>query len=606
MTGRHSFDELSTADSVLWVPTDQGLRFFVDSEVITQAIYVYRPVFDDGGIVVDLEVVRVNKAALRVPLAAHIVEGVRASSVFVDASAAYRAANDVWHGRPVATYHIERRGMDADVPIVVHYEVATLRVGDFIVQVSTDHTTVTQLESADARFRLMADASDAALVLLVRDTTTGTYVIGYANPIARQQAPGIRYGASLPSDSQVFTPELLEQVGRGEAVRTVVRHQVATRQSEFQVVVSPVGADELMLSWRELTNEQTARDELRRSDEVLEAVGRGSFGTIAVYESEMNDGEIAGLTMLWSASDHDRSHEALDPDRALPADDVLRLARKMVANGSSKQTGWVTVPGTGGERSLEFSLVRTGDRFVLEFVERTDELAARAQIAALNASAEAQRAFMSRVSHEMRTPLNVIHGFSQLLSRVQLTPEVQSYAAHIGDGVDRMVQIVDHLLLLGQIEQGVVGFDYAMYTIAELHAAITDQLRHQPWWPSTQVVANHTSRFSAVVRADTTRWGLAIAMLAEATLEAYPTDMLRLDTFVTSTSAGVQLIAATNAHTVRDLWMPFATSHTIPGAGLGLAVARSLLLALGVRVEVRHSLTSPAESSLVLTVEPVS
>ena len=143
--------------AVVWSIGPDGQHFYLDSEAITQAVYVYQPIFDADGIIVDLEVIRVNEAAQRVPLATHIVEGVRTSEVFVDPSLAVDAANMVWSGATVQPYHIERRGFDADVPMAVHYEVKTLRVGDFIVQVSTDHTTVTQLESADARFRLMAD-----------------------------------------------------------------------------------------------------------------------------------------------------------------------------------------------------------------------------------------------------------------------------------------------------------------------------------------------------------------------------------------------------------------------------------------------------------------
>jgi signal transduction histidine kinase len=597
---------VATDQGVVWASDGNDLHFYVDSEAITQAVYVYRPILNAEGRIVDLEVVRVNEAAQRVPLAAHIVEGVRASDVFVDPSVALDAANQVWSGEVTQPYHIERRGVDADVPMVVHYEVKTLRVGEFVVQVSTDHTTVTQLESADARFRLMADASDTALVLFVRDSETGAYVIGYANPAARKQVPTIRYGATLPPEAEVLAPDLLEAVRSGQPLRRVVSHSVLARHSDFLVIAAPVGPEEVMLSWRELTDAQIARDELRRSDRVLEAIGRGAFGSIAVYEPVEVDGRLTELSLMWEADGHSGTHEAIGLRGLIPERELLRMAQQVQASGGATQTGWLSVPQGAEQRSVEFTLVQAGDRFVLEAVERTRELAARTELAAFTASAEARRTFLSRVSHEMRSPLNVINGYSQLLQRVALDASTQAFAVGIAEGVQRMVTMVDDLLLLGQIEQGVVHFEQRALTIGELHAAVVEHLVDEPYWSAPTVEASDTSRFSAVVRTDPARFAAVIGSLLEVGVEAHPSDRVRLDTFMRGARAGLQLVAHRDSATVRDFWMPFVASHVIPGVGLGMAVARSLISALGVEAEVRFGVASPDDASLTLTLEPTA
>ncbi|MEI8240670.1 MAG: hypothetical protein WCI22_14750, partial [Actinomycetota bacterium] len=269
---------------VLVVQGRSGWRLFVDSESIKQAVYVYRPVFDPDGVIVDLEVVMVNEAARGVPLSTHIVEGVLTSNVFVDHGTALDAANSVWRGEPVPTYHVERRGFHTGQPIVVHYEVATLRVENYLVQVSVDHTTVTQLASADTRFKLMAEASSSALVLLSLDSGSGAYLIVYANPAAFKDVPGLRIGANLPVSIDEIIVGSIEELRAGAIVRHLWTREVLVRRVVVEATITPVGTDELMLSWRELTSEQLAVAELERSDRVLQAIGAGAFGSIAVYE----------------------------------------------------------------------------------------------------------------------------------------------------------------------------------------------------------------------------------------------------------------------------------------------------------------------------------
>ena len=49
--------------AAVWNIGPDGRHFYLDSEAITQAVYVYQPIFDAGGLIVDLEVIRVNDAA---------------------------------------------------------------------------------------------------------------------------------------------------------------------------------------------------------------------------------------------------------------------------------------------------------------------------------------------------------------------------------------------------------------------------------------------------------------------------------------------------------------------------------------------------------------
>jgi hypothetical protein len=92
-----------------------------------------------------------------------------------------------------------------------------------------------------------------------------------------------------------------------------------------------------------------------------------------------------------------------------------------------------------------------------------------------------------------------------------------------------------------------------------------------------------------------------VVLLAEASVGAAGHHGIVVAPFVRGTRAGVQFVTDTASPVSDALWRPFVTSHTIPGAGLGMAVARSMAKALDVAVELRDVPGSPELVRLVLT-----
>lgn len=591
------------APEVVAVAGEHGVRLLIDSEALQQAVYLYRPMFEPGTEhIVDLEIVQVNSAARRLPLAAHIVEGVLASEVFVDMHEAVVAANGAWQGRRVPSYLIERRGFADGQPLVVRYEIATMRVGEFLVQVSVDHTTVGRLASADVRFRMMAEASNDPLLLLSRELTGDLFILVYANPAALAAAPQLRVGARLPELFGGYVRDTVQGLQPGDSIRRIVEFDLVTRRVLFDAAFTDVGDGQFMVSAREITSADRVRSELERSDRVLRAIGEGAFGTIAVYEPMYDDeGDVVELHLLWSAEGHGQrggQRGPLDPTSVLGDDDLLRMAREMLDSGEPSRSGWVPVRDAGAERSVEYTLVLAGDRFVLEFVERTEELAARTALAMVTATSEAQRSFLSRVSHEMRSPLNVIHGYSQLLGQLHLPEPAGGHVAHIDRGVSRMVQIVDDLLLLGQLDQGLLALDPQRVDVGDLAADILAAA------PDALVPAGVHPR-GVHVHTDRARFGTVGQLLVEASLAVDRSEPVELAPFARGTSAGVQLVVRADAGVVAQVWGPFVAGHGVPGAGLGLAVARSLAGALDVVAELREVPGDEARVALVLFTQTV-
>jgi signal transduction histidine kinase len=374
----------------------------------------------------------------------------------------------------------------------------------------------------------------------------------------------------------------------------------------LEATFTDVGDGQVMMTVRELTSRESARAELERSDRVLRAIGAGAFGTIAVYEPQFEGRHLVELTLLWSAAGHGHGaghRPPIDPTTVLSASDLLHMAQTMLQTEELTRSGWVpVVTADGDERSVEFTLVLAGDRFVLEFVERTEELAARTQLAMVTASADAQRSFLSRISHEMRSPLNVIHGYSQLLGRLHLPEPAMSHVGHIERGVGRMVQIVDDLLLLGQLDQGLVRLEEQHVDVCELAAEVVQSSADQAWWRAGVLLDGDSDvQGNTMVHTDRSRFVMAAVLLAEASVAVADGQPIEVEPFARGTRAGVQFVAAADAPVVDALWTPFVRSHTIPGSGLGMAVARSMARTLDVAVEVRDASDDPALVRLVLS-----
>ena len=95
--------------------------------------------------------------------------------------------------------------------------------------------------------------------------------------------------------------------------------------------------------------------------------------------------------------------------------------------------------------------------------------------------------------------------------------------------------------------------------------------------------------------------GTTAVLLAEASVAAADGHRIVVAPFVRGTRAGVQFLTTATSPVSEALWEPFVTRHTIPGAGLGMAVARSMAKALDVAVEVRDVPGHAEHTRLVLT-----
>jgi PAS domain S-box-containing protein len=225
-----------------------------------------------------------------------------------------------------------------------------------------------------------------------------------------------------------------------------------------------------------------------------------------------------------------------------------------------------------------------------------------AQLAAERLRAEASEAanrlkgeFISRASHEMRTPLNAVLGFAQLLqAQAELDPaKTKTYASHIAQSGQHLLAMVNDLLDLQRAAGGQLTLQMAPLDAAQ---AVREVLRMLAPMAAEQQVSFEPDLAPGLgVLADATRLRQVLLNLGSNAIKYNrPGGKVRWRVVSAADPARVRIeviddgIGMTPDQLAR-LFQPFERlgreGSPIPGAGLGLVIVRSLVEQMGGTIE---------------------
>lgn len=94
---------------------------------------------------------------------------------------------------------------------------------------------------------------------------------------------------------------------------------------------------------------------------------------------------------------------------------------------------------------------------------------------------EAKSAFVARVCHEVRTPMNAIIGMTDLLQQTRLTRKQQEYLRIIQDSGDMLLTEVDGILDFAHLEAGNLTLEKRVFDLGELLESVLETMSYQAY-----------------------------------------------------------------------------------------------------------------------------
>ncbi len=197
--------------------------------------------------------------------------------------------------------------------------------------------------------------------------------------------------------------------------------------------------------------------------------------------------------------------------------------------------------------------------------------------------------FLANVSHEMRTPLNVILGFAKLLNDSSLTlSEQRDYVKMIEKNSSQLLKIVDDILDLSKAGSGQMSVERIEFSLPELIHEFIESMWHHASAKNLKLLLKLNNEIPKYISSDPTRIrqilnnvvGNAIKFTDAGQIQicvGYENDQITFD--VIDSGCGI------NELDQRNIFRPFqqansTISRVYGGSGLGLALTQQLCRAL--------------------------
>jgi signal transduction histidine kinase len=259
-----------------------------------------------------------------------------------------------------------------------------------------------------------------------------------------------------------------------------------------------------------------------------------------------------------------------------------------------------TIESAAGERLL--SIQRGGDELWLSLTEAvmhdpvgsvSGRIFAFRDVSSERVVEEMKSTFVSTVSHQLRAPLTSIYGFAETLLRRDVLfgeDERRTFLEYIASEAQRLTSIVDTLLSVARLEAGDLQVDLAP---TDVHAVVSDAITSVQ---ETSAVNGH--RFvlelpeaPLAASADREKLGQILRNLLDNAVKFSPEGGTvtveahrragRVEVRVVDEGEGIS--EADREHIFSKFHRADATGG-YAGAGLGLYIARGLVMAMGGRI----------------------
>ncbi len=260
--------------------------------------------------------------------------------------------------------------------------------------------------------------------------------------------------------------------------------------------------------------------------------------------------------------------------------------------------------------SLYHVLITRHEKFILVLSDRTDEknqrLALEEALEIAKSANEAKSNFLFNMSHDIRTPMNAIVGYVNLLGKEADNPEkVREYTKKIGASSQHLLSLINDILDMSKIESGNTKLSIAQFNLSELlqdlSAVIMPQAKAKQQTFEVKVFSLHNEE----VLGDKVRLSqILINLLSNAVKYTQDGGAISLEiedeSKPGSKFANLRFCVRDNGMGMSEefletIYDPFVRANNttvskIQGTGLGMAITKNLVDLMGGTIQVQSKL----------------
>lgn len=246
-------------------------------------------------------------------------------------------------------------------------------------------------------------------------------------------------------------------------------------------------------------------------------------------------------------------------------------------------------------------------------IKHSENILIKAKEEALSA-ARMKTEFLVNMSHEMRTPLNIIIGLSDLFSKESLSETHSSYIEAIKTSSDILLNLINNILDLSKIESGLIEIDSSIFNVRDFFQSVYNIFKVKANQKGINLSLSINKNVPDFLKGDVFKIQQILINLINNAIKFTPSGGVYISVDkIDNTFSGKDKINISILDTgigipnemKEKIFKPFVqvtykSSSTYEGTGLGLAISRKLAKLLGgvIKVESKPGMGSKFDLSL--------
>lgn len=209
----------------------------------------------------------------------------------------------------------------------------------------------------------------------------------------------------------------------------------------------------------------------------------------------------------------------------------------------------------------------------------------------------AKSEFLSRISQDMRTPMNAVLGFADLGVETQDIAELKDYMKKIGDSGRYLLTLINDTLSMTKIESGSLTLEYSAVRFEMIEELVNSVIRPKAEEKGVRFEVEAKSAGVGTLMMDRLRMEqILVNLLGNAVKFTPQGGLVKLDVETVSVkpeSACIRYIVSDNGVGMSEafqsrMYKPFEQEHaSAEGTGLGLSIAKQLVEMMGGSIAVQ-------------------